>query len=258
MEMYAQARRLPRGSVVLILLLLHLALHLAFSYFKSNRINISLQFLLLSIVTKKKKRRENKVFVGRGPKRIKRIFDTFKCALIVYATPCRCPPLALLALAVSFVCGTICCLASWIFVIFLSNDFLFFFASSFFIVCFCVLAFAACQCQSHSHSYSLSLFHSASCLGKSNLLSFCQLRLGSSCVWSCASALCRLFVPVNLVVLAAFKSHKRLPLLSFYCFLYPASQLPSSHPDCFKFLPFSAATALLIVLLSEINDLAVQ
>lgn len=42
---------------------------------------------------------------------------------------------------------------------------------------------------------------------------------GCCCCW--ASALCRrVDVPVLPIALAAFKSHKRLLLLSFYCFLY--------------------------------------
>lgn len=62
----------------------------------------------------------------------------------------------------------------YIFLLRFSLVFFFFVPSYFiFIVCFCVLAFAACQ-QSLFHS------HFASCLEKSNLLSFCQLRLGSS------------------------------------------------------------------------------
>lgn len=62
--------------------------------------------------------------------------------------------------------------------------------------------------------------------------------IGPSPGW--ASALCRrVDVPVLLIVLAAFKSHKRLLLLSFYCFLYvflwclfPSHSLCLSFPSC--------------------------
>lgn len=154
------------------------------------------------------------------------------CAYCDRLSACHVAPPAA-ALHASFVCSTILLPRffnfCYIFLLRFSFSRSFFVPSYFiFIVCFCVLAFAACQSLFHSHF--------ASCLEKSNLLSFCQLRLGSSqsgcrawpCCCSCccccwASALCRrVDVPVVLIltVLATFKSYKRLLLLSFYCFLY--------------------------------------
>lgn len=147
---------------------------------------IALTFLynfLLSFVTKKWKKilagiSSILLLVGQkaggGAKRIKRIFDTFKCALIVTASAMPLPAslVSLFSFFIHFSFYSFCLLnyllaasvPSSIFVIFLA------FRAAFFIVCFCVLGLD-CQHSSQQKSPRSPL----SALVKSNLLSFCQL-----------------------------------------------------------------------------------